>query len=228
MTVLLEAAGLSRRFDGQGGPVLALDAVDLRLPAGLFVVIAGPSGCGKSTLLNLLGLLDRASTGCLSLDGAAVEALPSAALAVLRREHVGFLFQDAGLIARMSALDNVVLPLDYRGVPRAEALVSATRALARVGLGDRAGTSVDLLSGGERQRVALARVLASEPRIVICDEPTASLDEANSGTVVEFLMQRARAGALVVCASHDPVVLAGAGLRIEMRRGRIVSTERSA
>lgn len=226
--MIVEAAGLSRRFEGLGGPVTALDDIELRLSAGLFAVVAGPSGCGKSTLLNLLGLLDRASSGCLNLDGAAVEALSMADLAILRRERVGFLFQDAGLIARMSVLENVVLPLDYRGVPRAEGLARAALALARVGLGDRAGSPVDLLSGGERQRVALARVLTAEPRMLICDEPTASLDEANSLEVVKFLIERARAGALVICASHDPVVLAQAELRIEMRRGRIVSIGSSA
>ncbi len=224
---MIEATGLSRRFVDASGAVVALNNVDLRLSAGLFAVLAGPSGCGKSTLLNLLGLLDRASSGCLRINGALVEALSPTAFAALRRERVGFLFQDAGLIARMSTLENVVLPLCYWGASRAASLVSATRALAKVGLEDRAGVPVDLLSGGERQRVALARVLAAKSDIIICDEPTASLDESNSLAVVEFLRERARAGALVICASHDPAVLGEADIRVEMRRGQIVSIEQS-
>lgn len=218
---MLSAVGLSRVYRGPAAPVSALEDVDLELPAATFVVVAGPSGCGKSTLLNIIGLLDLPSRGSLKLDGVAVEQSSPDALARIRRDLVGFVFQDAGLIPRMSILENVLLPLDYRDMPREESLGRARRALGTVGLAARHEAWVDTLSGGERQRVALARIFAAGPRVVVCDEPTASLDEANSRMVVDHLVGTARRGALVVCASHDPIVVEQADVRISMERGRV-------
>lgn len=228
MTALVRAEGLGRRFASARGEVTALDAVDLDLAPGRFVAVLGPSGCGKSTLLNLIGLLDRPSFGRLEIAGADVARLDGAATAALRRAEIGFLFQDAGLIERMSVLDNVMLPLDYRGMARDARRARARQAIDALGLARRASALVDTLSGGERQRVGLARILAVRPRLIVCDEPTASLDEANSGLVVDHLMAAAAEGALVVCASHDPLVLARAHVRLTMARGRLVAVEDAA
>ncbi|WP_172448536.1 ABC transporter ATP-binding protein [Caulobacter mirabilis] len=225
MTFQICCEGLGRRFPSARGHVDALVDVHLELSSGRLVAVRGPSGCGKSTLLNLLGLLDRPTAGRLQIDGVEVGAMADAAAAVLRREKVGFLFQDAGLIDRMSVLDNVLLPLGYRRLAGARRLQSARAAIQALGLAERTHARVDALSGGERQRVGLARVLALRPSLIICDEPTASLDEANSGLVVDHLLAAAVDGALVVCASHDPIVIERADTRLVMERGRLVAVE---
>lgn len=225
MTALVRAENLSRRFPSADGGVTALDGVDLNLEPGRFVAVMGPSGCGKSTLLNLIGLLDRPTGGRLEIAGVDTEALNDQATAALRRTEIGFLFQDAGLIDRMSVLDNVMLPLDYRGVPSGDRRKRAEAAIGTLGLEARTSALVDTLSGGERQRVGLARILATQPRLVICDEPTASLDEANSRLVLNYLLSAAEAGALVVCASHDAMVLDRAQIHLSLARGRLVAVE---
>ena len=222
MTTAVVARGLTRRFvSGSGQAVVALDGLDLDLPAGAFIVVRGPSGCGKSTLLNLIGLLDRPSEGGLTVAGVDLSRLNRAGAARFRREKVGFLFQDAGLIEPMTAAANVAAPLAYRETPRSrrEALVEA--ALARVGLAGRARSQVGELSGGERQRIGLARALVADPPILICDEPTAALDEDNSRAIAELLATRAREGATVICSSHDPIVIARADQVTPLLRGRL-------
>lgn len=225
MIPALRAESLTRRFGSSDGEVIALDAVDLDLHPAQFVSVLGPSGCGKSTLLNLLGLLDRPSSGRLEIAGIDVLALDDRETGALRRANIGFLFQDAGLIDRMSVLDNVLLPLLYRNRPRVEAVAQARMAIVELGLEHRTSALVDTLSGGERQRAGLARILAIRPRLIVCDEPTASLDEANSLLMIQHLLASASEGALVICASHDPLVLARAHLRLKMSRGQIVGLE---
>jgi putative ABC transport system ATP-binding protein len=219
----VSARGLGRTYVGASGrTVAALQGLDLDFAVGQFVVVRGPSGCGKSTLLNLLGLLDRPTEGRLWVEGVEVQALDGPAVARFRRDHVGFLFQDAGLIEPMSAFDNVDLPLAYRETPRAERRRRVLQALEQVGLGDAAGAQVGTLSGGERQRVGLARALATDPSLLLCDEPTAALDEDNSRAIVDMLMAHARRGRTVVCSSHDPLVIGHADRVVGLERGRRV------
>jgi putative ABC transport system ATP-binding protein len=223
MKTSLQAAGVSRTYVSTSGPVVALESVTVEFHGGELVVIHGPSGSGKSTLLNLLGLLDAPSSGELRLNGDRIDNLTGPALADARRDHVSFLFQDAGLIDRMNVLDNVRLPLDYRDIEEGARRDRALEAIRTVGLWDRRHVMVDTLSGGERQRVGLARVLATRSRVVICDEPTASLDEANSRMILDHLLRLAREGACVICASHDPIAIGCADRRYSLRRGHLTA-----
>lgn len=199
----------------------ALDGLDLSLLRGSFVVVRGPSGCGKSTLLNLIGLLDRPTAGSLIVEGTELTALDNAKAARFRREYIGFLFQDAGLIEPMTVAMNVATPLVYRETPPALRSDLTMAALDRVGLAARAGSAVGELSGGERQRVGLARALVTDPAILICDEPTAALDEQNSEVIAALLSERASEGRTVICSSHDPIVIARAGHVVPLRHGRL-------
>ena len=226
--VSVRANGLGRRFTSRSGQdIVALYALHLELPEGALVVVRGPSGCGKSTLLNLIGLLDRPTTGSLEVMGAETAHLSPEAAAVFRRRHVGFLFQDGGLIEPMSVARNIALPLVYREVPTIERPARIRAALEGVGLLDRWSSGVSELSGGERQRVALARALVSDPALLICDEPTAALDEANSIAITDLLAVRAGQNRTVICSSHDPIVIARADILVELRHGRISSEGRA-
>ncbi len=219
MIIPIHADGVSKSYPGLDGDFVALSPLDLELDAGELTAVEGPSGGGKSTLLNLLGLLDRPSSGRVWIMGSRVDDLDARRAAHTRRLHVGFLFQDAGLIERMTVFDNVRLPLDYRGLPRASIMSRVLSSLEGLGLKGRAHARVETLSGGERQRVGLARLLATRPPIIICDEPTASLDDANSRLVVNHLLTAAAEGACVICASHDPIVLQAANRRLFLSRG---------
>ncbi|MBX9575662.1 MAG: ATP-binding cassette domain-containing protein [Caulobacteraceae bacterium] len=223
------AQNLGRVFEDASGRVTcALQGVNLEIATGEFIVVRGPSGCGKSTLLNLLGLLDHATTGQLWIEGVEVGRVRPSDVARFRRRHLGFLFQDAGLIEPMTALGAVELPLAYRDVARAERTSRAISALAQVGLGAALEAQVADLSGGERLRVGLARALVTDPSILICDEPTAALDEKNSVAVVDMLKAHAAHGRVVICASHDPLVIARATRAIALDRGRIRLAEVAA
>jgi putative ABC transport system ATP-binding protein len=186
--------------------VTALAGVDLTLRAGQVIGVVGRSGSGKTTLLTLAGLLDRPDGGRLVVDGRETHAMSSGALARWRRGRIGFLFQDAGLIERMSVMRSVTLPLAYAGVARRERRRRAEEALAQLGLFDKASRSVSQLSGGERQRVGLARAIALQPRLLICDEPTAALDGENARLVARALREQADAGAAGLAATHDEVL----------------------
>lgn len=221
---VLEALDVSRRFPGEAGAdeVWALRDVSLAVQAGEFVVVRGRSGSGKSTLLNLFGLLDRPSQGDILFLGESTRRLSTPRLNRLRRRVLGYLFQDGGLIERMSVLDNVRLPLRYGGMSAIAAARQAMEALERMGIADKAARRVGQLSGGERLRVGLARAVAARPAILICDEPTASLDAENAALITTLLRDTALAGAAVVTASHDPVVIARAGRLISLERGRVL------
>jgi putative ABC transport system ATP-binding protein len=220
---MIRAIGLGRTFTGRSGdPVVALDDLDLEIPAGILVVIHGPSGCGKSTLLNLVGLLDRPTAGRLNLFGSDVESMSPSDQARQRRALIGFLFQDAGLIEPMTVSENIALPLAYRRGLRAERGNAVSVALEAVGLIARARSAVSELSGGERQRVGLARALASQPKLLVCDEPTAALDRENSVAITALLKAQAHEGALVMCSSHDPLLISQADMLISLEHGRQV------
>lgn len=216
---------LERTYASGGSTVQALRSVSFDILQGSFVVVVGPSGCGKSTLLNLIGLLDQPTSGALTVLAQDVTSCSRREAALFRRAHLGYLFQDAGLIDRMSALENVALPLAYRGTGARERREAASNALTLVGLDERAQASVEQLSGGERQRVGLARALASQPAILVCDEPTASLDQTNSLHIAEVIAERARNGVTVICSSHDPTLISRADQVLSMSHGRIVERE---
>ncbi len=220
-----EAAGLTRSYRLDGGvSVDALRGVDLRVEHGEFVAIVGPSGSGKSTLMHLLGCLDRPTSGTLRVNGVDVATLDDARLAELRNETIGFVFQSFHLLARTPAIDNVALPLVYRGVPKAERRARARAALEAVGLAHRLGHRPAQMSGGEQQRVAIARALVGDPRVVLADEPTGNLDSRNGEEVMGMLERlNAERGVAVVLVTHDLEVARRARREIHVRDGRVRS-----
>jgi len=218
----VEARDVARSYHLDGVSVDALRGVTLRIDQGDYLAIVGPSGSGKSTLMHLLGCLDRPTSGSLLLGGRDVALLSDSELAELRNRTIGFVFQSFQLLGRTSALDNVGLPLVYRGVRRAERRARAAAALESVGLGHRLGHRPGQLSGGEQQRVAIARALVGEPSVLLADEPTGNLD-THSGADVMALLGRLNSerGVAVVVVTHDAEVAAHAQRRIDVRDGLI-------
>ncbi|SFO12298.1 MULTISPECIES: ABC transporter ATP-binding protein [Actinomadura] len=218
----LEAVDVTRTYRMEGVDVTALHGVSLRIDEGEFVAILGPSGSGKSTLMHLLGCLDRPTTGTLRISGRDVSRLSDGELAELRNARVGFVFQSFHLLARTSALDNVALPLVYRGVPRSERRHRATAALATVGLDHRLGHRPGQLSGGEQQRVAIARALVGDPGVVLADEPTGNLDTRTGHDVMDLLDRlNSERGVAVVLVTHEPDIAERARRQVHIRDGRI-------
>jgi putative ABC transport system ATP-binding protein len=198
--------------------------VTLRIDQGDFVAIIGPSGSGKSTLMHLLGCLDRPTSGVLRVGGVDVSTLDDTQLAELRNETIGFVFQSFHLLARTSAMDNVALPLVYRGVPRSERRQRAREALEAVGLAHRLDHRPSQMSGGEQQRVAIARALVGDPKVVLADEPTGNLDSRNGNEVMALLERlNEEAGVAVVLVTHEPEVADRARRQIYVRDGLIES-----
>ncbi|HEY5850752.1 MAG TPA: ABC transporter ATP-binding protein [Lysobacter sp.] len=208
--------------------VLALRDVDLRIDRGEFVAIMGPSGSGKSTLMNLIGCLDTPTAGSYECDGVDVSTLDAEALAILRRDKIGFVFQGFNLLPRMSALENVAMPLGYAQVPPQQRLERARAALVSVGLGDRVGHRPSELSGGQQQRVAIARALINQPPILLADEPTGALD-SKTGEEILALFKRLRDDQhTVVLITHDAEVAAHADRIYVMRDGELHAQEDAA
>jgi putative ABC transport system ATP-binding protein len=206
--------------------VEALRGVSLRVEEGEFVAVMGASGSGKSTLMNLLGCLDRPTSGQYRLDGHAIAGLDADALAALRNRTLGFVFQNFNLLSRTSAIENVELPLLYAGVPAKERRARALEALTRVGLGDRAGHHPNQMSGGQQQRVAIARALVGRPRLVLADEPTGNLDSATSLDVMRILSDLRQEGMTIVLVTHEADIAGWAHRVITMRDGTVRSDER--
>jgi len=220
---LIQARALTKTYRLGQVDVAALRGVDVDVGAGEFIAITGPSGSGKSTLMHILGCLDTPTAGSYRLDGEDVSGLSGKRLAQVRNRKVGFVFQTFNLMPRLTVEENVALPLKYRGgVPRGERRTRALRLLERLGLASRVGHRPDELSGGERQRVGVARALASDPSLILADEPTGSLD-AESGRVVLELLSDAvrRRGIALVLVTHDPVSAARADRRYEIRDGHL-------
>jgi len=221
-TPAVEARDVARSYRLDGVSVEALRGVTLSIDPGDYVAIVGPSGSGKSTLMHLLGCLDRPTSGSLLLGGRDVAELSDSELADLRNRTIGFVFQSFQLLGRTSALENVGLPLVYRGLRRAERRARAGAALESVGLGHRLGHRPGQLSGGEQQRVAIARALVGEPTVLLADEPTGNLDSRSGADVLALLGRlNAERGVAVVVVTHDLEVAAHARRRIDVRDGLI-------
>jgi putative ABC transport system ATP-binding protein len=220
--VLVHATGLRKDYGSGEGLVRALDMVDLDVSRGEAVAVMGPSGCGKSTLLHLIGGLDRPSAGQLSVAGQRVDELSERALAHLRRDEIGFVFQAFHLMDELTAQENVELPALLAGCTPSEARARATALLEDVGLADRARHLPSMLSGGQRQRVAIARALANDPEIVLADEPTGNLDSASAFEVLGLLESLHAKGLTLVIVTHDERIATTADRLISMRDGAFV------
>jgi putative ABC transport system ATP-binding protein len=204
----------------------ALDGVSLRVDHGEFLAIMGASGSGKSTLMNVLGCLDRPTSGSYLLDGQEIARLSRGELAEVRNRTIGFVFQSFNLLARTSARENVELPLVYAGVPRRERAERARAALERVGLGARLDHRPSQLSGGQQQRVAIARAIVNAPEIVFADEPTGNLDTKTSVDVMALFQELWHCGLTIVFVTHEPDIARYASRIVTVRDGKIVSDAR--
>jgi len=224
--VLVHAKGLRKDYGSGEGLVRALDAVDLDVNRGEAVAVMGPSGCGKSTLLHLIGGLDRPSAGQLSVAGQRVGELSERALAHLRRDEIGFVFQAFQLMDELTAQENVELPALLAGHSPNQARARATALLDQVGLADRARHLPSMLSGGQRQRVAIARALVNDPEIVLADEPTGNLDSASAFDVLSLLGDLHAKGLTLVIVTHDERIATTADRLISMRDGAFVDETR--
>jgi putative ABC transport system ATP-binding protein len=218
---VIRLEGISRTYDLGGRPVHALVGVTEEVAAGEHVAIMGPSGSGKSTLLNVVGCLDRPTAGSYFLDGREVAGLSESELDEVRRHRIGFLFQSFHLVGRLTALENVEIPMLFAGVPRRERRRRAVAALAAVGLAERADHRPDQLSGGERQRAALARATVMAPTILLADEPTGNLDTASGRQVLDLLDRMNDEGLTLIVVTHDPNVARRADRLLVLVDGRI-------
>jgi putative ABC transport system ATP-binding protein len=223
---LIELSGVSKTYRMGEMEVRALCATDLSIERGEFLAIMGPSGSGKSTLMNILGCLDTPDAGAYRLDGAEVGSLSRDQLAVVRNHKVGFVFQTFNLLSRTSAVENVELPLLYRGVPTGERRALAFAALKAVGLEGREGHHPNQLSGGQQQRVAIARALVNDPSLLLADEPTGNLDTKASVEIMDIFARLNRdKGITLVVVTHEPDIAAFSRRVIRFKDGCMVSDE---
>jgi putative ABC transport system ATP-binding protein len=225
---LISIENVARVYETGDVEVRALDGVSLDIVEGEFVAVMGSSGSGKSTLMNILGCLDRPTSGRYSLDGHEVSTLDRSQLAEVRNRILGFVFQSFNLLTRTSALENVELPLLYQGTPTKERHARARESLARVGLADRAGHHPNQLSGGQQQRVAIARALVGRPRVILADEPTGNLDSRTSLEVMALFQELGGQGITIVLVTHEPDVAAFASRVVVVKDGKILSDSRQA
>lgn len=223
----IEAIDLRKTYGTGSDATPALRGVSFSIGTGEFVAIIGPSGSGKTTLLNILGGLDRPSSGKVFIDQTDISKLSNAELARVRNRKLGFVFQDFNLLSRMSAIENVELPLLIGDMPQDQRRIRAMAVLRRFGLESKADKNVNKLSGGERQRVAVARALASDPAIVLADEPTGNLDTKNTEVMMEFMKQlNEEFGKTVVIITHNPEVAKRSGRVLSVRDGMIEREEK--
>ncbi len=222
---IIETHGLTKTFGNNGVAVHALRGIDLTVARGEFVALVGPSGSGKSTLMAILGCLDSPTEGRYLLDGEPVEGLSGPALARIRNEKVGFVFQNYNLLPKASIARNVELPLLYAGVPRRQRRQRALELLERVGIPEKANVLPAVLSGGQRQRVAIARALANNPAILLADEPTGALDSKTGAEVLELFQELHGHGNTVILVTHDAHNASLAERQVELYDGVIRNTE---
>lgn len=226
--VVLEGRNLTKTYVLDQIEVRALCGVDIQVCDGEMLAIMGPSGSGKSTLMHIVGLLDRPSTGTVTIDGVDVSEMDANQLAAVRNKRIGFVFQSFNLLARTTAQTNVELPLVYAGVSGVERSRRAREALESVGLGERLSHMPNQLSGGQQQRVAIARALVTEPSIVLADEPTGNLDSRSGIEVMELLQDLNARGITIVIVTHDERVASHAQRIVEVKDGQVVSDRRVA
>jgi putative ABC transport system ATP-binding protein len=225
---LVRLVGLTRQYRMGPNFVAAVAGVDLEIEAGEAVALVGPSGSGKSTLLNLIGGLDRPSSGEVWVAGENIARAPARRLVEHRRTRIGFIFQSFNLLAHRTALENVEVPLMLAGVPRKERQARARELLTRMGLGPRTDHRPSQLSGGEQQRVAIARALANQPAILLADEPTGNLDSATGAEVMSLLRELKSGGLTIVLVTHDMTVASYMDRIVRLRDGKITSIESTA
>lgn len=225
---LIEITEVSKLFGFGNAATIALDEVNFSVGKGEFIAIMGPSGSGKSTLMNIVGLLDHPTHGSYSLNGRSVAKLRTNQRAKLRRDNIGFIFQSFNLLPKLTAIENVALPLAYRGITPVRRLKRAADILERVGLSDKEAFFPRQLSGGQIQRVAIARALINNPGILIADEPTGNLDSLSSRVVMELLSEIHASGNTILMVTHNPELTRYANRVVYMHDGVIVHDEKSA
>jgi putative ABC transport system ATP-binding protein len=225
---MIRLQGITKEYRMGDQTVHALQGVDLRIERNEMVAFIGASGSGKSTMMNIVGCLDKPSSGEYWLNGRAVAAMSGDDLARVRNQEIGFIFQSFHLLPRASAVDNVAQPLIYRGVPLRERLALAAQALERVGLGARMHHRPNELSGGQRQRVAIARALVGKPSILLADEPTGNLDSATSLDIMNLIRELHADGQTVVIVTHEPEIAEQCQRVVRLRDGRVMSDTRVA
>jgi putative ABC transport system ATP-binding protein len=225
---LIELEDVSKLYGFGDATTLALDEVNLSIDRGEFVAVMGPSGCGKSTLMNLIGLLDRPSHGTYRLEGKGVAQLRPNQAAKIRRDKIGFIFQSFNLLPRLTALENVALPLTYKGMSSTRRLKLASQMLERVGIQSREYFLPGQLSGGQAQCAAIARALVNNPKLIIADEPTGNLDSASSRLVMELLADIHKMGNTILFVTHNPELTRYATRVVYMHDGSIIHDEKTA
>ena len=225
MTPVLQADGLTRRFSTPAGDVTACEDISLQLEPGRLLVVRGPSGSGKTTLLNLLGALDRPTSGSVSIDGHDLGSLDEDDLAGLRQRSIGFVFQSFGLLPVLTAAENVEVPLRIRRMAPAERDARVLELLDMVGLSQHGAQRPDELSGGQQQRVGIARALAVTPQVLLADEPTGQLDSRTAGGVMDLIVGLVhQSGVAAVVATHDPLLVERADAVLTLHDGRVVES----
>lgn len=225
MTTVVEMKNVAKYFGEGSSKVKALDGVDLTINKGEFVAIVGPSGSGKSTMMNLIGCLDRPTSGQVKIAGEDLSKLNDKKLTSLRNLAIGFVFQSFFLLPKTDALDNVATPLFYRGIASREARKKAMQMLSKLGLADRHSHQSTELSGGQQQRVAIARALVTEPSLILADEPTGALDSNTGKQVMDLFQDLNKEGKTIVIITHDLDIASKAKRRITLKDGKVVSDD---
>ncbi|MCR4326612.1 MAG: ABC transporter ATP-binding protein [Candidatus Roizmanbacteria bacterium] len=224
---MIKASRLTKVYNMEGVETIALSDISLQIKKGEFVAIMGPSGSGKSTLMHILGALDLPTSGEYFLDGQNVEKMTEDELADIRNRKIGFIFQAYNLLPRTSALDNVMLPMAYAGIPEDEQLKSAKQFLEIVGLGNRLHHTTNQLSGGQQQRVAIARSLVMDPAILLADEPTGNIASAQADEIMSIFQKLNEKGHTIIMITHEPDIAHYAKRIIHIRDGKIVEDARN-
>jgi len=219
--IVISMKSLSKRFDDEAGVLDALKNINIEIVSGDFVAIMGPSGSGKSTLMNIIGLLDKATSGVFELDGVDIASLGQKQLAKLRRDKIGFVFQSFNLLPRLSVAQNVELPMVYAKKSAAERSKKVAEVLRKVGLSDKANNKSNRMSGGQVQRVAIARALTNNPSLILADEPTGNLDTKNGIEIMNLLRDLNKQGVTVIVVTHNPEVGDYANKVLMVRDGEI-------